>query len=30
MRGPSRESDWLAAGGVGFDEPQVLQQRPHR
>jgi len=30
MRGPSRESDWLAAGGVGFDEPQILQQRPHR
>lgn len=30
MRGPSRERDWLAAGGVGFDEPQVLQQRPHR
>jgi uncharacterized membrane protein (UPF0127 family) len=30
MRGPSRESDWLAAGGVGFDEPQELQQRPHR
>jgi uncharacterized membrane protein (UPF0127 family) len=29
MRGPSRESDWLAAGGVGFDEPQELQQRPH-
>jgi uncharacterized protein len=28
-RGPSRESDWLAAGGVGFDEPQELQQRPH-
>ena len=30
MRGPSRESDWFAAGGVGFDEPQELQQRPHR
>ena len=30
MRGPSWESDWLAAGGVGFDEPQILQQRPHR
>jgi hypothetical protein len=30
MRGPSRESDWLAAGGVGFAEPQELQQRPHR
>lgn len=30
MRGPSRESDWLAAGGVGFNEPQELQQRPHR
>ena len=29
-RGPSRESDWLATGGVGFDEPQELQQRPHR
>jgi uncharacterized protein len=30
MRGPSRESDWFAAGGVGFNEPQELQQRPHR
>lgn len=30
MRGPSRESDWFAAGGVGFAEPQELQQRPHR
>ena len=30
MRGPSRESDWFAAGGVWFDEPQELQQRPHR
>ena len=30
MRGPSWESDWLAAGGVGFDEPQQLQQGPHR
>jgi uncharacterized protein len=30
MRGPSRESNWFAAGGVGFNEPQELQQRPHR
>jgi uncharacterized membrane protein (UPF0127 family) len=30
IRGPSRESDWFAAGGVWFDEPQELQQRPHR
>src|SRR5918995_7142092 len=30
MRGPSWESDWLAAAGVGFAEPQELQQRPHR
>ena len=30
MRSPSRESDWLAVGGVGFAEPQELQQRPHR
>jgi uncharacterized membrane protein (UPF0127 family) len=29
MRGPSGESDWLAAVGVGFAEPQELQQRPH-
>jgi uncharacterized protein len=30
MRGPSWERDWFAAGGVRFDEPQKLQQRPHR
>jgi uncharacterized protein len=30
MRGPSRKSDRFAAGGVRFDEPQELQQRPHR
>ena len=30
MRGPSGKSDWFAAGGVRFDEPQELQQRPHR
>jgi hypothetical protein len=29
MCGPSRKSDWLAARGVGFDEPQELQQGPH-
>ena len=26
IRGPSRESDWLAAGGVRLDESQELQQ----
>jgi uncharacterized protein len=30
MPGPGRERDWFAAGGVRFDEPQELQQRPHR
>src|ERR687897_2312773 len=30
MRGPSWESDWLAAGGGGVDETPEIQQRPHR